>query len=551
MGGAASAQLDSDQISLLTSALKSKYEEFAQEGKSDEELQQLLTAEYIGVLSAESQVDGGASSATSEVEKNKTNKEKDANSSKIAPQKGRSSPAPGSVPGRPDSRENDGKNSRRSSFENDRNNKERSGGKENDGTNSRRGSFGDVEKNTSQKGSAKIGLGRGSGKRGGTGSGKVVGTPRRRSFDDRRVMPQNKAKPNSNGITDSASAPTVSATISEENSAEPAEQASQLDSWDSVSTQPYCAVCKMAFKSIPFLERHVKYSDVHAKNVKMAEEEAAGPIMKTNALPTTESGKLSPKQVEGEHYKLMYSGSKLFWRTQQQVDLNFYHHILPHTIEVIGYDSTKGKEMERIYLNYTRLEDNVKDYHKAFGLHEDEVDKAQHEVLSRYILQRLQLQAAATVPTPGAGAMSKIVFVKLSSDGYEVSPVLEKPPIVLVPVPVTRRRRTNAEEISATMESLASDRAALVEATWKAQKVANLVYTSATSIAEKKWWADFSPLRRKWIWAIRRVIRQKLVAETKANLHARELAKGSSSSSKGNRRQQLQNPIRKTNSREI
>jgi hypothetical protein len=41
-----------------------------------------------------------------------------------------------------------------------------------------------------------------------------------------------------------------------------------------------------------------------------------------------------------------------------------------------------------------------------------------------------------------------------------------------------------------------------------AEKIANVVYKSASEIAARKWWADFSFWRRKWIWAIRKIIRQ-------------------------------------------
>ena len=36
-----------------------------------------------------------------------------------------------------------------------------------------------------------------------------------------------------------------------------------------------------------------------------------------------------------------------------------YHHILPHTIEVIAFDSEKHKEINRLYLDFTILADNV------------------------------------------------------------------------------------------------------------------------------------------------------------------------------------------------
>jgi hypothetical protein len=371
------------------------------------------------------------------------------------------------------------------------------------------------------------------------------------------------------------------------------------DSWDSVSQQPFCKICQMAFKSESFLERHIKFSDLHAQNAKKKEklDEAA----KSGAPPPPLiPDRIAPRQVEGEHFKMMYTGSKFFWRTQESVDLHFYHHILPHTIEIISYDTTKSREFNRIYLDYSTLLDIVVDTTKAHAndtmhremskrqaaeekkeengsessthaaggtgpslgngklvsLRNDE--DAQRTAMTTYILQRLQLQSVTTtaagnahsfVPplSPGKAAArellnsassptlpsltanaqvngSVMVFAKLTGDDYKRSPVLEKSPIVLVPVVVTRRRRTNAEEIDATISSLTNDRQALAAATGKAEKVANLVYSSASQISSVKWWTKLNPWRRKWVWAIRRVIRQRLVADTKRNLAEREAA---------------------------
>eukprot|EP01034_Spumella_vulgaris_P028760 gene28760-35676_t len=259
----------------------------------------------------------------------------------------------------------------------------------------------------------------------------------------------------------------------------------------------------MAFKSPAFLERHVKYSDIHTRNLKMQAEAVERGELNDFSLPgfgSTASTKFIPKQIEGQHYKCLYTGSKLFWRTQETVDLNFYHHILAHSVEVISYDLVKSKEYPRQYFDYTAISDIL----VATGVSMSNEENTRNSITT-YLLQRLQLVGGA------------VQFIPLSGDVNEKlkSPLQEKPPVVLIPVPVTRRRRTNAEEIDSTINSLATDRAALVAATGMAEKIANVVYSSASSIAAKKWWADFSHWRRKWIWAIRKIIRQKLVAETK------------------------------------
>lgn len=126
----------------------------------------------------------------------------------------------------------------------------------------------------------------------------------------------------------------------------------------------------MAFKSQAFLDRHMKYSDLHIKNVARKEgtekkpEDALTPptvsktpsIDETKALAADTSTKLAEPQIEGKHYKLLYTGSKLFWRTQRSIDVDIYLHIGPHVLEVITFDSNKHKEMSRIYLNYAIVE---------------------------------------------------------------------------------------------------------------------------------------------------------------------------------------------------
>mmetsp|Transcript_8365 Transcript_8365/g.13874 ORF Transcript_8365/g.13874 Transcript_8365/m.13874 type:complete len:473 (+) Transcript_8365:72-1490(+) len=358
------------------------------------------------------------------------------------------------------------------------------------------------------------------------GNAKAKKAPtRRRSFDQKGSVKGTTKKAAvsvaakvENETIETKEAPTAADAPADKAPDSSAEPEPQADSWDSVTQQPFCELCQMAFKSMAFLERHVKYSDLHIKNVKKKEaaetasSEAAVSsfvIGEDGIFPTSESGKLMSKQVEGKHYKLLYHGSKLFWRTQDTLDLNIYHHLMPATVEVIGYDASKGKELNRLYLNYIQLDSLVK---LATG------ESSYVTSLTRYIIQRLQLSSGT--------ANKRLEYLKLASDmADDSSPLLDRPPIVLIPITVTRRRRTNAEEIEKTMTHLENDRAELAASTAHAHKVSNAVYSGANAIAKKKWWADFNPVRKRWIWAIRRVIRQRLVAETHAVLKALEESK--------------------------
>ena len=64
----------------------------------------------------------------------------------------------------------------------------------------------------------------------------------------------------------------------------------------------------MIFTTESKLDRHIKYSDLHLKNVQKQKDAANSvnePVIKSIV-----------DQVEGIHYKLLYSGSKFFWRTK-------------------------------------------------------------------------------------------------------------------------------------------------------------------------------------------------------------------------------------------
>lgn len=277
---------------------------------------------------------------------------------------------------------------------------------------------------------------------------------RRKSFDTKKLLPTPEnpvATPETTPPTSTDDSPAGGSTNQNQD---------VVDSWDSVSQQPFCKICQMAFKSIPFLERHVKYSDIHIKNVAAASGTPVDMAIEGNEATPPPSGfdsKASmkqPKQVEGEHYKLIYSGSKFFWRTQETVDFDIYYHIHPNVVEVVSYEIIKSREMSRMYLNYTAMMDII----AAAGVQMPDED-TQRSAITTFLLQRLQLKTPKEVN-------NVIIYVPLSGDSTALkSPLLEKPPLMLIPVPVVRRRRTNAEEIDATISSLKNDRQALAAAT--------------------------------------------------------------------------------------
>jgi len=333
---------------------------------------------------------------------------------------------------------------------------------------------------------------------------------RRRSFGQQTA----KEKP-ADTLSESQSAAAMASVVAET-------AAPEIDSWDSVSEQPYCPVCSMGFKTPSALQRHVNYSDLHLKQVEKLEKE--GKAIAPGASPLRKDKHTAKAvQEEGTHYRLLYSGAKLFWRTSTNIDFDIYLHVISNCVEVIGHDGNINKELNRLYIDYRKLLLNVEQtvlesiankrkeatkdkFAKVASVESFEevmIEEARQLACVSFILGRVQLDSATNALTMAVNA----------TDTADIKPTLEQPPVTLIPITVNRRRKTSTEEITQTIAGLQTDYADLRLATEKAEKVSSLVFESAsmlTALAEKR---DNSGTKwaKLWRWAIRITIRQKHV----------------------------------------
>lgn len=351
---------------------------------------------------------------------------------------------------------------------------------------------------------------------------------RRRSFD-------NKASP------DKKPEPTLLSEVSSSTSLPNIQLEEVVDNWDSVTQQPYCDICKMVFKNVPFLERHIKYSSVHSDNLKLVSGEckeisSPGPSLSQFAKKYKESISqinIAP-QEEGTHYRLLYSGSKFFWRCKQNIEFEIFDHFLPLTVEIVPYHVEKQFELPRIYLSYPKMLKSIQPAVEAEtsakikDMLKDRFSKPDKEV----IFAELQLQKVVTymlmrlnfVPQSEIVDQDHCEFVTLTGDDLDEFPLISNPPKVLVPINLSRRRRSTVEEISNTLKSISTDQQAISEDLKRANyisiasRITDIIFNAASYLTDKKWYDDLPKYRRLWAKAINKVIHRNQVIKNREYL---------------------------------
>ncbi len=316
----------------------------------------------------------------------------------------------------------------------------------------------------------------------------------------------------------------------------------KIDSWDSVTLMPYCDDCQMAFKTQAALTRHVKYSNLHEQIVKRkTEEEAAA------AVAESSEKKIDIRQEEGKDFRLLYYGSKFFWRTQDNIDLSFYQHIVLHVIEVVPFDVYKNKQMDRLYFDKFIVESAIdsdvrkkveerrsiileRKKNNKFGdgdefNFDEEYVAIQRMELTTFLLSRLQLHHI-TQEGQGNKPKSKIVFAPLSNDDSGGgSPLLEEAPALLIPVSVTHRRNTSNAEVKKKLHEVHTSQADLKQAISKAEKITQHVHNFISIRASLQKYKNMPLPRKRFVMAANKIILMNMVEKTKKHLANLDAAK--------------------------
>jgi hypothetical protein len=243
-----------------------------------------------------------------------------------------------------------------------------------------------------------------------------------------------------------------------------------VDSWDSVTQLPYCYVCLMAFKSSKALERHEMFSSLHSSVVQKKKDDY------DKSMRKDELEKFEVEQVEGIHYKLLYAGRKLFWKSKESLDLSFYYHFNPNCVEVISFEADTTNEINRTYLSYDVLEKMSQEIidRKEYDEREQEIrafqtqaekDDALRMTLTTVVLARLNPEDQTKSVY---SADNKVSFRRLPTDPVGLDPLLTDIPEDAYPVHVQLRRRSSAEEIDSAMFELQAESMELRKTTIRA-----------------------------------------------------------------------------------
>lgn len=237
------------------------------------------------------------------------------------------------------------------------------------------------------------------------------------------------------------------------------------DSWDSVTVQPCCEVCEMVFKSDAVLQRHLKYSELHAKL--------------TNKTPTV-TRKLSAAEellrVEAHNASLgasmVYSGDKFFWRLQETVLFSLYARSDFNCLEVVSLLSgVNSMELPRLYLDLevvtmisrrevlSKIDEREK---RGEIVHAEEKATLLHGALASFVLARIHVRFEDGV--------HRCVYQPSVVDPVGKVQELPQPPKRMANVQAEQRRRSSIAEIERVMSDLAEHSDALQQATKEAAR---------------------------------------------------------------------------------
>jgi hypothetical protein len=232
--------------------------------------------------------------------------------------------------------------------------------------------------------------------------------------------------------------------------------------------------------------------------------------------------------------RVMYTGSKFFWRSKETIDLHMYLHIYEKCVEVIGYHTEGSQELPRLYLSEDHLVSVIGATNieaKAMSRKETEnveamagkehVLKLIFEEEKRLLIASLLVSRLQMGTVTQNGMTTKGMVLSCSGVGETIDVLAEKPE-GLVPVRIKRRRHSSSDEINASMRTLSDMQNDLKSLTASAEKLVESInagvkaFKSNMAVPEVE--EEMGEVKLRWRHAIHKIIVRNGVAHTTAHL---------------------------------
>jgi hypothetical protein len=229
--------------------------------------------------------------------------------------------------------------------------------------------------------------------------------------------------------------------------------------------------------------------EVHIQNVKAAEAEVA----EAKRRKSISQDPTLLHELASARCREVYSGSKLFWRNQETVEISIYLHIAQNCLEVIAFDYHSFFEYNRLYISENAAFEYITE--KVIQNSVDEIkqnamkigggntpvtlppdtllfDEERRVAVTTHILSRLNLEER--INEKGLPQKYIIYTFRESFDNPgATTPFLPEAPAGVTPVLIPRRRLSSSAEIEAATTDMEGMQSALAASMQKAEFVVN------------------------------------------------------------------------------
>ena len=232
--------------------------------------------------------------------------------------------------------------------------------------------------------------------------------------------------------------------------------------------------------------------------------------------------------------RVIYTGSKFFWRSKETIELNIYVHLRERCLEVIGYNTGEAIEMPRLYVDEAHAVSVVGDAAiqskvdaRRVSENVDNMAGKEHVLKLIYEEEKRLLIASLLVARLQIGTVTRD---GITTKGLQLSENVVGDPLVclparpegVIPVHIKRRRHSSHEEITASMRTLNDMQSDLRRLTSNAEKLVETInkgvsaFKSAAKVVETE--SELSEARKRWRHAIHKIIIRNGVAHTTEHL---------------------------------